>query len=98
MTLAEKLHAAARRVRAGEQVDLAGLQAQIGRAPREARTKTDAEKRALLQGVLALKAAVSNQIDADRKALSKIGKGARGVRGYGSLRSNKRAQRVFCKA
>ena len=98
MTLADKLHAAARRVRAGDKVDLTSLQAQIGRVPREARAKTDQEKRALLKAIVALKEAVSQQIDTDRKALSKISKGARGVRGYGALRSNKRSQRVFCKA
>ena len=98
MTLAEQLHAAARRVRAGDEIDLSGLQAQIVRVPHEARAKTEQEKRMLLQGIVALKTAVAQQVDADRQALTRLRKGARAVRGYGALRSNKRSQRVFCKA
>lgn len=98
MTLTDKLQTAARHVRAGDEIDLAGLQEQIGRIPREARAKTEHEKRMLLHAVVALKTAIAKQVDADRKALANLGKGARGVRGYGALRSNKRSQRVFCKA
>jgi hypothetical protein len=98
MTLTDKLQTAARRVRAGDEVDLVGLQEQIGLIPREARAKTEQEKRMLLHAVVALKTAIAKQVDTDRKALAKLGMGARGVRGYGALRSNKRSQRVFCKA
>ncbi len=85
-------------VRTGGSVELLAIREWVRAVRTEAELASRSEGEAALAVLADLTRALQHQQDVTARELARIGGRRRAVRGYGSVRSHKKAQRVFKKA